>query len=988
MKDANGSRFELLLGEPDWGRCRAPAADGSLRPLAAIWSDEDEAESLVFEPESQSLTLAPRVARFRAAPTDTPADAARRLGAASDAFGNVYWIAQGGARIEVLARDGLVPALHSLAEDAPEAAGEGDFAPLTAPVARTRVLRGLAVTAQHHLVAGVLPERDATGTLVTAGGLRVYDLLAGGPPLPVRWPRHWPFEPFAIASRPGGGVAVLDRTHARVWLLDRRLGMHAVFPVEAADASQPDDFTGEDDRTPAAPAPRQPWFALVVDAAGGGDPVALAVLRDHSVLVLDGEGADGFALLSFYEAGALRARLSTRCILDVLDADEREGFVLRGHDAALAVVADDQPERIVVASHEGNQCFAFDLVEEDDGTLRLKPVRSFLPMRRFAGKGLVRRRPDGPVAMPEDTGLLYDGAGVWLPLVRERRPRYAPTGEFETPVFDSGEPACTWHRVVVDGCIPPGSQVRIATRASDLALELPDQPYRSEPLPVLRPDGSELPWLQDGPTVRTDAAHGRGAWELLLQRARGRYLQLHVVVDSADELATPRLFALRAWSPRFSYARRYLPAVYREDEASFDFLERFLANFEGMFTALEDRIAAAAALFDVRTAPAETLDWLAGWLGLVLDPAVSPDRKRELIRFAVPLFRYRGTTQGLRLVTELVLSDCVRPEDFALPQRSQQQPRGVRIVERFLARRLPRALLGETVVDAPRRVQPGDRWSVQEGPEGLDRRFRAALADEGFEDADSQAFAPVPPPDATVAAAWQRFCAAQLGAVPQLAEALRARWAATVTALPEADRHGLGPELPRDWPANANAQALWRRFVTQGLPRDLRRWLARWQAFLARRYGRIDAYARAWAANWPAFDLVPAPAVLPRAQHALADWALFETRLEPMAAAAHRFLVLVPTSGPLERAEVLAGRMDWARRVVALEKPAHTVFDVGPYWALFRTGFARLGLDTLLGEGSRAPSLAPQLVVAQGQVGASRIAFGKQSDGDRLVLAC
>jgi phage tail-like protein len=67
---------------------------------------------------------------------------------------------------------------------------------------------------------------------------------------------------------------------------------------------------------------------------------------------------------------------------------------------------------------------------------------------------------------------------------------------------------------------------------------------------------------------------------------------------------------------------------------------------------------------------------------------------------------------------------------------------------------------------------------------------------------------------------------------------------------------------------------------------------------------------------------------------------------DSVAATAHRFAVLVPETLPADIAAMVS-------RIVELEKPAHTAFEVRRYWDYFRVGEARLGIDTVLGEDSR-----------------------------------
>jgi hypothetical protein len=127
---------------------------------------------------------------------------------------------------------------------------------------------------------------------------------------------------------------------------------------------------------------------------------------------------------------------------------------------------------------------------------------------------------------------------------------------------------------------------------------------------------------------------------------------------------------------------------------------------------------------------------------------------------------------------------------------------------------------------------------------------------------------------------------------------------------------------------------------------------------------------------------------LPLDGAALADWFQFESVVLSMQRTAHRFTVLLPVPLSLVFSpEEHQRRLELSRRIVDLEKPAHTVFDVKFYWAMFRVGEARLALDTVLAQGSRAPQLLPELVVGQGFVGESYLGPPVPENAcDRVIL--
>jgi phage tail-like protein len=101
----------------------------------------------------------------------------------------------------------------------------------------------------------------------------------------------------------------------------------------------------------------------------------------------------------------------------------------------------------------------------------------------------------------------------------------------------------------------------------------------------------------------------------------------------------------------------HLPPVFRED----DFAGQFLLAFEAVLSGYGDVeglaqiVGRVADYLDPRTAPAEFLPWLAGWVALGLRADWDEDTQRGFIAEIVPLYRRRGTAAGLQRMLEIYL---------------------------------------------------------------------------------------------------------------------------------------------------------------------------------------------------------------------------------------------------------------------------------------------------------------------------------------------
>lgn len=106
----------------------------------------------------------------------------------------------------------------------------------------------------------------------------------------------------------------------------------------------------------------------------------------------------------------------------------------------------------------------------------------------------------------------------------------------------------------------------------------------------------------------------------------------------------------------------FVPEIYQD----VDFIGRFLKIFEQAFEPTVQSLDALWAYLDPLMTPETLLPFLAHWVGWQLNPALSLQRQRYLIRQAMEIYRWRGTRRGLRfylhLFTDLPLDDHL-PEE-------------------------------------------------------------------------------------------------------------------------------------------------------------------------------------------------------------------------------------------------------------------------------------------------------------------------------------
>jgi hypothetical protein len=272
--------------------------------------------------------------------------------------------------------------------------------------------------------------------------------------------------------------------------------------------------------------------------------------------------------------------------------------------------------------------------------------------------------------------------------LRQRLWRIEPVGTFQhqgsfvTRAIDSRLEKCQWHRILLSASMPT---VDALTKNSLMSTEnfgvgsIEIESYTSETnKDIDRKNIPESSW-------RRCVLSGDEDPDCLVQSGPGRYLWLRLTLKS-NGIGSPVLRRIKAFFPRASYLS-YLPAVYQEDNDGRLFLDRFLSIFQTQFENFDQKIDELWRLFDPASVEESHFAWLAGWLGLVIQPdslidqrcrfecvreqecqpppecppssengtagGITPplewssEKKRVMLKNAVGTYRVRGTVKGV-----------------------------------------------------------------------------------------------------------------------------------------------------------------------------------------------------------------------------------------------------------------------------------------------------------------------------------------------------
>ncbi|MEK6261447.1 MAG: phage tail protein [Planctomycetota bacterium] len=224
-----------------------------------------------------------------------------------------------------------------------------------------------------------------------------------------------------------------------------------------------------------------------------------------------------------------------------------------------------------------------------------------------------------------------------------------------------------WLRIEATAHLPHGSSLEISWAATD------DTTTRDRLVAIAKDDTSpashRIATLLNEPDLRRGRTvfHGAGSepqsvksFTAKLFDINERYLWVGLTLTATTGASLPILTELAVLYHGRTLMED-LPAIYqREEERPNNFLRALVGVLETTTQGLDARIGSLGSQVHPSTAQELWLNFIARWLGVPWDDALTPQQKREIVLRASDLAKWRGTRAGLEALLESLIPGLPR----------------------------------------------------------------------------------------------------------------------------------------------------------------------------------------------------------------------------------------------------------------------------------------------------------------------------------------
>jgi phage tail-like protein len=222
-----------------------------------------------------------------------------------------------------------------------------------------------------------------------------------------------------------------------------------------------------------------------------------------------------------------------------------------------------------------------------------------------------------------------------------------------------------WLRVEATANLPEGSTLEISWTATDddvVTRDLLKAMTKDDSIPASQVIAKVLnePELHRGQTVFHGASNSeeqrdKAVYSAKLFDVKERYLWVCLSLTAASGARLPVLSELNVFYPGRTLMED-LPSIYqREEEQPDSFLRALVGVLETTTQGLDRRIGSMGSRIDPATATEPWLDFIARWLGVPWDNALTLKQKKTIVMRAPDIAQGRGTRAGLEALLEALI---------------------------------------------------------------------------------------------------------------------------------------------------------------------------------------------------------------------------------------------------------------------------------------------------------------------------------------------